>query len=273
VVWFAFSNNDFFFDVLQTLQLYNFDNLTSATLEIANDANFPMYHYNDYLEFFAMIDDNPNLLSIKIQIDNKKEVHGSWPLTRLCGPIRHDVTRGGAGYSNWPLLTHLSASCFYSSFWENSDEISRFAALLAGLPLLESLTIVDRDAPLKPRYETIHPLSLAQYPTSLSRLKFLKGTPLLIAGVLSSPAAASSVRRIFMQDRSPRFHDTLAADIERILDGLTAGPALNLHSIDFDMLALDLEACQQLVSAVPGLESLEFHNIGPETQVSQPLGL
>lgn len=155
----------------------------------------------------------------------------------------------------WPKLRHLVLRCFDSGFWQSDDEVACLAQFLAAHSNLETLVLhkmaFQDQNPL--------PLSLALYPGSLPGLKVLLGSPRLIAGVLESTAACSSITSII--DNSEEQFDEGGAKapyIDRIIAALEKVPTNQVRRLQLEVPQLNRETYARLARVAPNVQSIEF---------------
>lgn len=141
-----------------------------------------------------------------------------------------------------------------ASLWQDVDELDCFTMFLVAHPSLETLVLPEA-APGE-----IHLVfSLAPYPDSLPRLKVLQGSPSLVAGVLESTAACSSV--VSIADVSKEKVDAEGSKtpyVDRIITALEKVPSNQLQRLRLEVPQLDRAFYSKLARVAPNIRFLEF---------------
>ncbi|CCO33459.1 hypothetical protein BN14_07537 [Rhizoctonia solani AG-1 IB] len=107
--------------------------------------------------------------------------------------------------------------------------------------------------------DTAKQLSLAEYPDSLPSLKRLIGSPRLIAGVLESRAALSSVKRVIDNSEEGFDQDGAKAPyIDRIMNALDNTPKNQINRLTIEAPQLDREVYARISRIAPQINFLEF---------------
>ncbi|QRW11888.1 26S proteasome non-ATPase regulatory subunit 12 [Ceratobasidium sp. AG-Ba] len=230
----AYRENAFRFDGLKTLKITS--------------------EYEPEGEIFPFITDmmhrNHDLEEILFDCKFAETMSGQWSLD--------DVICKDQQVFVWPNLRSLVLRFFKGAFWQSAEQVNQLADFLVAHPLLE--TLVLRETCLEDsESETALPLSLAAHPSSLPALKLLHGSARLIAGVLESSAACSSVTIIV--DNSEVGFDADGAKtpyINRIVEAFQNTPENSARRIELEVPQLNRDWCTKLASVVPKVRSVGF---------------
>ncbi|KAF8607176.1 hypothetical protein BDV93DRAFT_520066 [Ceratobasidium sp. AG-I] len=158
----------------------------------------------------------------------------------------------------WPNLKHLVLRFLVASLWQEADEVDFLTRFLVAHPNLETLVFYEAGFRGSPS-ETALPFSLAPYPDSLPRLKVLRGSLRLIAGVLESAAACSSV--ISVIDSSEEGLDggeAKAPYVDRIIGALERAPSNQVQRLRLEVPQLNRAFYSKLAAIAPNIRFLEF---------------
>ncbi|EUC55476.1 26S proteasome non-ATPase regulatory subunit 12, putative [Rhizoctonia solani AG-3 Rhs1AP] len=138
-----------------------------------------------------MMQRNPNLRSILFDCKFAESMSGYWSLVDfIC-----DTTLPDQPTFVWPNLNRLVLRFWQGELWQSAEEVELLAKFLVAHPKLETL-VLQETCLEDSESDSAQPLSLTNSPDSLPVLKRLLGSPRLIAGVLESRAACSSVERL-----------------------------------------------------------------------------
>lgn len=213
-----------------------------------------------------MVHHNPGLQSILFDCKFAESLTGKWSLLDfICNNSSPEKP-----LFVWPNLQRLVLRFFQGAFWQSADEVELLAKFLVCHPKLETLFLHEtclEDS----QSETAQPLSLASYPGSLPSLNKLLGSPRLIAGVLESPAACSSVVTVI--DESEEGFDSDGAKapyIDRIIAAFEKIPGNRLQRLRLEIPQLDRRLYTKLAQLLPNIRFLEFiRPMGLHTATSQ----
>ncbi|KAF8600314.1 hypothetical protein BDV93DRAFT_559451 [Ceratobasidium sp. AG-I] len=234
----AYRQNAFLFEGLKTL---------SVTTEYEPDGDmFP--------HTLAMVHRSPDLESILFDCKFAESLSGQWSLNDLIC----DTSKPGNPIFVWPNLRHLVLRFYRGRFWQDVQQMENLTRFLVAHPNIE--TLVLRETCLEDwESDTALPLSLSSHSDSLPRLRILSGSPRLLAGVLESRAASSSVTSII--DNSEEMFDSDGAKapyVDRILAALEKAPDNHVRRIRLEIPQLSREVYARFARAVPGVRCLEF---------------
>ncbi|KAH7334248.1 hypothetical protein B0J17DRAFT_672703 [Rhizoctonia solani] len=201
-----------------------------------------------------MMHRNPDLRSILFDCKYAESMSGYWSLVDY---IR-DTSLPDQPAFVWPNLSRLFLRFWKGGLWQSAKEVELLTKFLVAHPRLETL-VLQETCLEGSECETAKPLSLAKYPDSLPVLKRLLGSPRLIAGILESRAACSSVERII--DNSEEGFDSEGAKapyIDRILDALDAVPNNRIQRLRLEIPQLNRNLYAKIAQLAPKIRFLEF---------------
>jgi hypothetical protein len=198
----------------------------------------------------AMLHRNPNLEKILFDCKFAESMSGMWSL--------QDVIYDDSKLFVWPNLQHLVLCFFKGDLWQSAEEVEKLLQFLVAHPHLE--TLVLRETCLEDsESETAIPISLSAHPDSLPRLKRLLGSPRLIAGVLESPVACSSLVTVI--DNSEEGFDGEGAKapyIDRIIAALEEVPDNSIRRLRLEVPQLSRSVYASFARVVPNVQFIEF---------------
>lgn len=155
----------------------------------------------------------------------------------------------------WPNLRHLELRATEIDFWQvvgNSDLLARF---LAAHALLETIVIhcchySNEDPPRS--------FSLAEYPHALPSLRLLHAPLYIIAGVLESSSAASSLATIVDSIAHLPFNSDLEVLLERIIFSLEQVSNSRLYRLHLQIPRFTHTLFIRLSKCAPNLQVLKL---------------
>lgn len=168
----------------------------------------------------------------------------------------------------WPKLKHLVFRFFKDELWYSAHQVGCFTQFLVAHPTIETLVLSDMSV-WDYRSETVSLLSLSPYPDSLPRLKVLLGSPWLIAGVLESTAACSSVVSIIDSFQEGPDDEFKAPYVDRIVAALEKVPTNQVQRLRLELPQLSREVYAKFARAAPQIRFLEFLRF-PEGENTTP---
>ncbi|GAB1524526.1 hypothetical protein RhiTH_007680 [Rhizoctonia solani] len=214
--------------------------------------------YEPTLELFyaiaQMMHRNPDLRSILFDCKFAESMSGQWSLVDfIC-----DTSLENRPVFVWPNLSHLVLRFWKGELWQSAEQVELLTKFLVDHPGLETL-ILQETCLEDSQSETAQQLSLSPYPNSLPVLERLIGSPRLIAGVLESKAACSSVKRVV--DNSEEGFDQDNAKIpyiDRIMGALANAPKNQVNRLRLEVPQLDREVYARIARVAPQVRFLEF---------------
>ncbi|CAE6450231.1 unnamed protein product [Rhizoctonia solani] len=214
--------------------------------------------YEPTLELFyaiaQMMHRNPDLRSILFDCKFAESMSGQWSLVDLIC----DTSLENRPVFVWPNLSHLVLRFWKGELWQSAEQVELLTKFLVDHPGLETL-ILQETCLEDSQSETAQQLSLSPYPNSLPVLERLIGSPRLIAGVLESKAACSSVKRVV--DNSEEGFDQDNAKIpyiDRIMGALANAPKNQVNRLRLEVPQLDREVYARIARVAPQVRFLEF---------------
>ncbi|CAE6457891.1 unnamed protein product [Rhizoctonia solani] len=199
-----------------------------------------------------MMHRNPNLRSILFDC-NYRIIAAHWSLVDfIC-----DTTLPDQAMFVWQNLSRLVLRFWKGELWQSAEEVELLTRFLVAHPKLETLVLQEIFNGSK--RQTAKPLSLLKYPDSLPALKRLLGSPRLIAGVLESQAACSSVERVI--DNSEEGFDLKGAKapyIDRIMDALESVSDNQIQRLRLRIPRLNRNLYARIAQLAPKIRSLDF---------------
>ncbi|ELU40554.1 26S proteasome non-ATPase regulatory subunit 12 [Rhizoctonia solani AG-1 IA] len=214
--------------------------------------------YEPTLELFyaiaQMMHRNPDLRSILFDCKFAESMSGQWSLVDLIC----DTSLENRPVFVWPNLSHLVLRFWKGELWKSAEQVELLTKFLVDHPGLETL-ILQETCLEDSQSETAQQLSLSPYPNSLPVLERLIGSPRLIAGVLESKAACSSVKRVV--DNSEEGFDQDNAKIpyiDRIMGALANAPKNQVNRLRLEVPQLDREFYARIARVAPQVRFLEF---------------
>ncbi|CEL56981.1 hypothetical protein RSOLAG1IB_08233 [Rhizoctonia solani AG-1 IB] len=201
-----------------------------------------------------MMHRNPNLHSILFDCKYAESMSGNWSLVDfLC-----DTSLDERTVFVWPRLSHLVLRFWKGDLWQSEEQVKLLAKFLVAHPRMETL-ILQETCLEDSQGDTAKQLSLAEYPDSLPSLKRLIGSPRLIAGVLESRAALSSVKRVIDNSEEGFDQDGAKAPyIDRIMNALDNTPKNQINRLTIEAPQLDREVYARISRIAPQINFLEF---------------
>lgn len=155
----------------------------------------------------------------------------------------------------WPDLQYLVIRPL-DTWWKSSQGVELLAKFLAAHSKLETLRIFEYFGPNPPSPLT-PPFSLAPYPDSLPSLKKLMGSARLIAGVLESRGACSSVQ-VVVQNELPEQEQNGWAHVQRAIHALEKAPGNQIRRLSLQAPRFNHELYSKLAQLAPGIQFLEL---------------
>ncbi|CAE6474082.1 hypothetical protein ACGC1H_006746 [Rhizoctonia solani] len=201
-----------------------------------------------------MMHRNPNLRSILFDCKFAESMSGYWSLVDfIC-----DTTLPDQPTFVWPNLSRLVLRFWKGELWQSAEEVELLAKFLFAHPKLETL-VLQETCLEDSESESAKPLSLADNPDSLPVLKRLVGSPRLIAGVLESRAACSSVERVIDNSEEGFDRDEAKAPyIDRIMTSLEKVPKNKIQRLRLEVPQLNREMYAKIARIAPRIRFLEF---------------
>lgn len=201
---------------------------------------------------FDMMRRSPDLESIIVDSKFGDDLVDPWFLNNLIC----DTSKPGDPVFVWSNLKHAVLWYCKCEFWEDKKQVGNLVKFLVAHPNIE--TLVSHETSLWSSQNAV-PLSLSSYPNSLPRLKIPSRSLRLLAGVLESRAASSSVFS-FIDISHEMFdpHGAKASHVERILAALERVPDNPLGRVLLEVTQLSRKVYMRFAQAAPGVRCLEF---------------
>ncbi|CAE6386918.1 unnamed protein product [Rhizoctonia solani] len=201
-----------------------------------------------------MMHRNPKLRSILFDCKYAESMNGYWSLVDfIC-----DTSVDEKLVFIWPNLNHLVLRFWKGDLWQSAEEVELLCKFLVAHPKIETL-VLQETCLEDSQSETAKQLSLAEYPDSLPALKRLIGSPRLIAGVLESQAARSSVKRIIDNSEEGFDQDNAKVHyIDRIMNALGSDPKNQVNRLRLEVPQLNHEVYERIARVAPQISFLEF---------------
>ncbi|KAF8756179.1 motif in proteasome subunits, Int-6, Nip-1 and TRIP-15 [Rhizoctonia solani] len=214
--------------------------------------------YEPTLELFyaiaQMMHRNPDLRSILFDCKFAESMSGQWSLVDLIC----DTSLENRPVFVWPNLSHLVLRFWKGELWKSAEQVELLTKFLVDHPELETL-ILQETCLEDSQSETAQQLSLSPYPNSLPVLERLIGSPRLIAGVLESKAACSSVKRVVGNSEEGFDQDNAKIPyIDRIMGALANAPKNQVNRLRLEVPQLDREVYARIARVAPQVRFLEF---------------
>ncbi|KEP49925.1 putative 26S proteasome non-ATPase regulatory subunit 12 [Rhizoctonia solani 123E] len=201
-----------------------------------------------------MMQRNPNLRSILFDCKFAESMSGYWSLVDfIC-----DTTLPDQPTFVWPNLNRLVLRFWQGELWQSAEEVELLAKFLVAHPKLETL-VLQETCLEDSESDSAQPLSLTNSPDSLPVLKRLLGSPRLIAGVLESRAACSSVERLIDNSEEGFDRDGAKAPyIDRIMNTVEKVPKNKIQRLRLEVPQLNRDVYAKIAQIAPGIRFLEF---------------
>ena len=170
----------------------------------------------------------------------------------------------------WPNLRHLELRATCINFWSVAETSDLFARFLVAHPLLETLILHNYNN--SQEYKLSGSFSLARYPHALRNLQVLRAPLCIIAGVLESTSAASSLTEITDSTilRIPRLDSEQL--LKRVISLFECVPNPPIHRLKIQVPRFAYELFMRLSKCMPNLKTVEFDDeisVDPRQQGAQ----
>lgn len=167
----------------------------------------------------------------------------------------------------WPHLRHLELRGANVHLWDVAETSDLFARFLVAHPLLK--TLILQSHVYSPDDKLPHSFSLAPYPHALPNLQTLRAPLAIVAGILESTSAASSLTEItdLTMGRSSRSDsEQLFGRVTTSFERVSNSP---LRRLKIQVPRFDYDHFMRFSKRTPSLKVLEFETF---TVSRQPKG-
>lgn len=157
----------------------------------------------------------------------------------------------------WPNLRHLVLRSFKLPLWQSAANVDRIALFLAAHFNIETLVInATHDGDIN--WEATRPFSLSSHPGSLPRLKMLRGFSRLVAGVLESSSACSSVVSVIQDWDTFGYSQVKESCLDRIVPALEQASSSQIRRLRLNEVEFSRAVYAKLAHVVPHVQFLEL---------------
>ncbi|CAE7161075.1 unnamed protein product [Rhizoctonia solani] len=233
---------------IASMSAFNFGELKTLTVTSEHEP-----HSDLFCAIAQMMHRNPDLRSILFDCKYAEMLKWKWSLVDfIC-----DAFSPNKPIFVWPNLSHLVLRFWKGKLWQSTEEVALLVRFLVAHPKLETLVLQETYIE-DTEDQTAKPFSLAVHPDSLPALKRLLGSPRLIAGVLESRAACSSVERVIDNSEEGFDSEVKVPYIDRILDALENVPDNQIQRLRLEIPQLNRNLYSRIAQLAPKIRFLEF---------------
>ncbi|CAE7161078.1 unnamed protein product [Rhizoctonia solani] len=227
---------------------FNFEGLKTLVVTSEHEPSSDLF-----VAIVRMMHRNPDLRSILFDCKYAESMSGNWSLIDfIC-----DASSPNKPIFVWSNLSHLVLRFWNGRLWHSTGEVALLVRFLVAHPKLRTLVLQEKCI-VDVEDQTAKPFSLAKHSDSLPALKRLLGSPRLIAGVLESQAACSSVERVIDNSEEGFDSEVKIPYIDRILNALENVPDNQIQRLRLEIPQLNRNIYSRIAQLAPKIHFLEF---------------